>query len=58
MDSGQTQFAILTFGVEMLELDDAQALEGLSNARCDQPELAEILNDPHEEHRAEHLPGR
>src|SRR5438045_6039186 len=56
-DLRQPERPVLRLGIGVLELEDADAREGLAHARREQPEPAEVRDHAREQHAPEHLRG-
>src|SRR5881628_385748 len=56
-DLRQPERPVLRLGIGVLELEDAEAREGLAHARREQPEAAEVRDHAREQDAPEHLRG-
>src|SRR6266516_8184145 len=56
-DLRQPERPVLRLGIGVLELEDAEAREGLAHARREQPEPAEVRDHAREQHAPEDLRG-
>src|SRR5438046_10753650 len=56
-DLRQPERPVLRLGIGVLELEDAEACEGLAHARREQPEPAEVRDHAREQHAPKPLRG-